>query len=238
MQLPAMLVRGKKAAQMLTEDVSYHGLFLRTDSPPSMRQLIEVRLQLPPTGEEVALHAMAMHTVKPDNQFKRTPGVGVQLYGLDKQVQTKWTEFIRLVQTAEEAKTPIAVLAAARPTEPVRRQHERLELDLPIEIAGIDDDDFPIEIETDRLQARTADISLGGMWVDSAFDFPIGTLLRIQVVHPDTKATLMLSARVTRNGPARRRGFAVEFDHFDRDKQKEFFNFLDSDAAPAKPKKK
>ena len=45
--IPATLTRGHEAVALLTEDVSFRGLFLRTDSPPTLRQLVRIEIREP-----------------------------------------------------------------------------------------------------------------------------------------------------------------------------------------------
>jgi len=59
----AVLLRGGREVSLLTGDVSFRGLFLRTDDPPPLRQLLQVKLKLPPENDELVAHAMAVFVV-------------------------------------------------------------------------------------------------------------------------------------------------------------------------------
>ena len=66
----ARVFRRNQVVEQLTNDVSYRGVYLRTDAPPALRQLVKVELVLP-KGELVGGHAMVVHLAEP------TPPSGV-----------------------------------------------------------------------------------------------------------------------------------------------------------------
>ena len=75
-RLRAAIVKGKDEVVFQTEDVSYKGLFLRSDNPPGLRSLIRVKVTLP-QGPDVTVHAMVVHVIQP-GEGARTPGAGLQ----------------------------------------------------------------------------------------------------------------------------------------------------------------
>src|SRR4051812_30148731 len=78
-RIEARVVRRGDTVELMTNDVSFRGAFLRTDAPPALRQLVRVAFSLP-GGEEVSGHAMCVHVVPPGNG-NGVPGVGVQFWG-------------------------------------------------------------------------------------------------------------------------------------------------------------
>lgn len=58
--LPTVLKVGKKPLQGTTTNVSFHGLSVRLDDAPPLRQLVQVELELP-TGKSFSAHAMVVH---------------------------------------------------------------------------------------------------------------------------------------------------------------------------------
>ncbi len=78
-RIVARLVRRSATVELMTNDVSFRGAFLRTDAPPALRQLVRVSFVMP-TGEIVSAHAMVVHVVQP-NGGSSVPGVGVQFWG-------------------------------------------------------------------------------------------------------------------------------------------------------------
>lgn len=93
-------------ARLQTADVSYRGLFLCTDTPPSLRQLVRLEILLS-EGETLSLHAMAVHVVPPGDPMGRIAGVGVQFYAVDRASASRWGRYIDQVRRE-----------AGRPTRP------------------------------------------------------------------------------------------------------------------------
>ena len=79
-RIVARIVRRGETLDLLTNDVSFKGAFLRTDSPPATRQLVKVELVLP-SGVSVSGHAMVVHVTPPGGDGNRVPGMGVQFWG-------------------------------------------------------------------------------------------------------------------------------------------------------------
>lgn len=97
-RLPVTLLRGREEIPVRTEDVSFHGLFLEMEDLPPLRQLLHLRLLLPPFHREFHVFGMAVHAVPPDNGAGRPGGVGVQLYALDRVARTIWGNFVSRVR--------------------------------------------------------------------------------------------------------------------------------------------
>jgi hypothetical protein len=98
------VVRGRRSVPLETSDVSFKGLFLRTDDPPPVRSLMRLRVSLP--SREIEAHAMAVHVITPADveDGERDPtkpapsrgsGVGVQFWGLAGPDRTAWDDFVR-----------------------------------------------------------------------------------------------------------------------------------------------
>ena len=47
-RFPVQMTAGRRKSTLFAEDVSRRGLFLRTDTPPPLRQLVRIQLVLPP----------------------------------------------------------------------------------------------------------------------------------------------------------------------------------------------
>jgi hypothetical protein len=93
------LLRGREEIPLRTEDVSFQGLFLEMDEPLPLRQLVRLRLLLPPFNREFVAHGMAVHAVHAEGD--RPTGVGVQLYALDRAARIIWTDFVARVRQGE-----------------------------------------------------------------------------------------------------------------------------------------
>src|SRR5438309_10904805 len=93
-RLPATLLRGKRTVQVFTSDVSFHGIFLRTDADASLRQLLKIEMTLPPNDVAVTLHGMVVRIVHHGASGGRPPGVGVELVGLAGEAKGAWNAFV------------------------------------------------------------------------------------------------------------------------------------------------
>jgi hypothetical protein len=87
-ELPVVLYRGKTPISLVTTDVSYKGLFLRTPDPPPLRSLVRMHVTLP--ARAIRAHAMVVHVQKTD-----AIGVGLQFWGLAGPERTAWDDYVR-----------------------------------------------------------------------------------------------------------------------------------------------
>src|SRR5579872_5989904 len=101
-RFPAQLSFARQTRSLLTEDVSLNGVFLGTDTPPPVLQLVRVHLVLPIGDRALLAHGMTVHVVTPAQRegegALRTPGIGVQFYALDAETRVTWEGFIRHVE--------------------------------------------------------------------------------------------------------------------------------------------
>ena len=102
-RIKVTVVRGRRMVSLETSDVSFKGLFLRTDDPPPVRSLMRLRVALP--QREIEAHAMAVHiSATNDASEGRTAGVGVQFWGLAGPDRIAWDDFVReLIQLKRAA---------------------------------------------------------------------------------------------------------------------------------------
>jgi PilZ domain len=122
-QLPVRTRINGRLHSLFTNDVSYRGMFLCTEAPPPVRQLIRIETILPPGNVPFATHGMIVYVVGKDDPAGRTPGVGVQFYGMGDERRV-WESFIHFVQRSSEPapeRRTGEVDPAAPPEEPVRR---------------------------------------------------------------------------------------------------------------------
>jgi hypothetical protein len=188
-RIVARLVRRGDSVELITNDVSFRGAFLRTDAPPAMRQLVKVAFVMP-GGELVSSHAMVVHVVPPGNA-EVVPGVGIQFWG-PVQESKAWEKYVYDLKVRERAG-----VAASRATDKVRRSSERFKLVL--------------EVIVDGRRLSTRDVSNSGMAVRSESTMPVGTRAYMQV-HSNGHPSLALDVIVRRRieEPAFK-GLGVEF---------------------------
>jgi hypothetical protein len=103
-QLPAVLWRGKRALDVVTEDVSFRGLFLRVNAPPAVRQLVEIEMVLPPDNKRVRVHGMVVYLIRAADGDEHAPGIGIELRGLSGVAHAAWEAFVRDVQEQSRKK--------------------------------------------------------------------------------------------------------------------------------------
>jgi hypothetical protein len=188
-RIGARMVRRGEHVELMTNDVSFRGAFLRTDAPPALRQLVRVTFTLP-TGESVAAHAMVVHVVPPGDSAS-VPGAGVQFWGPIEHAKA-WEKYVYEVKIRERAG-----IASSRVTDKVRRSSERFKLAL--------------EIIVDGRRSTTRDVSETGMAIRSESAMPVGTRAHLQV-HSNGHPSLALDVIVRRRiDEPSWKGLGVEF---------------------------
>jgi uncharacterized protein (TIGR02266 family) len=216
-RVPTQLAFGKHVRSMLTEDVSYRGCFLRTDTPPRLRQLVQLKLVLPPGDHAISVHGTVVHYVEPLNPADRVPGIGVQFYGLDHDTKHAWEGFVRYVEgrfPLASNQTPFDLEAAVQ--EPIRRRYARETAVLKVQVRTVD--------ELFDLFAR--DVSKGGMFIETTAQLAVGQPVMINVQHPDRQDTLLLDAVVRRTQRRPISGVGVEFARMDKERRDELMDFV------------
>jgi Tfp pilus assembly protein PilZ len=223
-QMPAVLLRGTREAALLTGDVGYRGLFLRTDDPPPLRQLLQVKLKLPPGNGELTVHAMAVFVV-PAGTAGRAPGVGLQLYAVTGEARQQWDRFVHWVAKNHPGslETPVKPVAAA--PDAVNRQFPRTPRELSVRAQSI----------RDLRPLVTEDVSRGGMFLRTGLDLAIGSELRLLVNHPLTGQAFAVDAIVRRrvSHPSDRAGLGVELFGLDEKRREEFAALAGLEEEPA-----
>jgi Tfp pilus assembly protein PilZ len=211
-QIPLVLRCGGRTQKLVTEDVSFRGLFARTDTPPVLRQLIRIEAELPPAGVPFASHGMSVYVIEPANAEGRVPGVGIQFYAMGPE-RTKWEAFINHVRTSAEIVPPAEDAVA-----PVRRIFPRYEVVLPVRPKNLEE----------LYVFYSRDVSKGGMFLETEVEVDVGRELRLDVEHPDTKGVFGLEAVVRRQGRQPAHGIGVEFVNMDDGRRREFYEFVHS----------
>jgi hypothetical protein len=188
-RIVARVVRRGETVELMTNDVSFRGAFLRTDAPPALRQLVRVAFVIP-TGEIVSAHAMVVHVVHPDGG-SNVPGIGVQFWG-PVQESKAWEKYVYDLKVRQRAGIP-----SSRAADKVRRSSERFKLQL--------------EVIVDGRRLSTRDVSENGMAIRSESAMPVGTRAHMQVHsngHPSISLDVIVRRRIEE--PAFQ-GLGVEF---------------------------
>lgn len=149
------LTRQGVSSDLLTDDVSFRGAFVRTDEPPKLRQLVKLEVELP-GGHKIEAHAMVVH-VRPAGPGV-VPGVGVQFWGQMSE-QRAWERF---VQDLGAHRGP----QSSRRKDKVRRSSQRFRIELPVNLGAV--------------AGVTRDVSETGMAIRTEKAFPLG--MRVHLV--------------------------------------------------------
>lgn len=82
-----------------TEDVSFHGIFIRSDEERAPNQLLKFIVVDPRNGEHVELLGIVARCVtRAEAAAGRPPGVGVSLFGNDRGTEARWVAIMRQVK--------------------------------------------------------------------------------------------------------------------------------------------
>lgn len=253
------LVSGRQSAEAEIEDVSFKGVFVRTDLPLPVRHLVKLRFTLPPDGTALELTGMVARRI-PASGAARTPGAGIQLYGVSTVDLQRWNRFVRFV--VQGALTPAPAQPPApgpdpgpargpAPATPIARivpaQAPRPALvpppppapapPAPPSLEGVRRR-YPRYAAALQVHLRTVDdlhtlytrnVSRGGLFVVTALDLAPGTTVKVTVVHPRTRDAFGLEATVRWKGSTPAPGLGLEFTSLDTQRCEEFFDFIRSE---------
>ncbi len=222
-QFPAQLTLGKRSHSLLTGDVSYGGVFLRTDTPPTLNQLVGVQLVLPIGDHALSAHGMTVRVVRPDNPSGYAPGIGVQFYALNQTTRDAWETFIRHVQERYPQSTDQAPLRLPRgfTPEPVKRRFERHTAVLKVEPTTTR------ELE----ELYTHGVCTGSMFVPTRLELSPGARVVVYVEHPTSGQPFLLEAVVNDRAvspPAPVAGVGLALQGIDQRTKEEFTDFVRS----------
>ncbi len=223
---PIVLTSPRGASTFLTEDFSFGGIFVRTDSPRPMRHLVKFSF-VPPGTQEAPLHMLAMvvYIVTPEQaeRLGKTPGMGLNLYGLDKDTRDRWDNFIQQSRNRLQNHNISIDVTEARTevfAEPIRRKHPRQTAE------------FKVKVKTpkDLYDLYSYDISVGGTFLRSNTALEPNESVRLLFIHPDDGSEYTLEGKVVRAGSSKdeKQGFAVVFEGLGPDQRQNFRDFIDS----------
>jgi len=225
--IPVELVSRHGNTEMLTNDISRHGAFLRTDNPASERQLVKLLFKLP-GGAVVEVMGSVSYVAYPEDRSKQGPGMGIKFFSIPSDAKEIWDRFclslengvkikaaqLKPLETSEEDKPELH----DAPEVPIRRHAPRIRTSFLVRLR-------------DRERMRdfyTHDISTGGMFLKTPLLKEHGEDLDIVLIHPETKEEFPLEARVVRvvNSMNReQKGMAVEFLDVSEEKKKSLREF-------------
>jgi hypothetical protein len=219
-RFPAQLSHSRQTQSLLTQDVSLNGVFLRTDSPPPLLQLVRVRLILPIGGRALEAHGMTVHVVPTSDQGGgASPGVGIQFYALDPDTRTTWDGFIRHVEGRYPPSPDQVPLRLARGMTPesMRRRFERHTAVLKVSP----------ETQAALEELYNREISVGTIEIDTPLDLASGTRVVVHVVHPVLAVPFLMEGTVLyAKGTRRPTSVTIELGGMQHGLREEFLDFV------------
>tara|TARA_R110002073_G_scaffold225022_9_gene385478 strand:- start:15654 stop:16370 length:717 start_codon:yes stop_codon:yes gene_type:complete len=212
-RVPVVLRIGKVTREFFTGDVSYRGLYVCTDEPPVLRQLIRVEAVLPPNDAAFVSHGMSVFHLGPGNSDDRLPGVGIQFYAQSSTDRLAWEQFVDHVKV-----NPLALPTDS--VDPVKRMHPRVDARFEVRPDNMD------ELKT----FFTRDISHGGMFLETDRPVEAGRTLALTIFHPVTRKAFTIDSIVRRcsDDPS---GVGVEFLGLDDHRRNAFDTFVNEGLA-------
>lgn len=211
-----VLSGGRQEIVVQTEDVSFTGIFVRTDTPLPERHLVRLRFTLPPEGDELAVMGMVARYLPAKEALP--PGAGIQFYGLAQAHRERWNRFIRFVVASGQGAAPAPPALPDTP-DAVRRHYPRYAASLQVRLQTVGD-----------LQLLyTRNVSKGGLFVGTTLHLPAGTSLRVNVIHPKTGEQFPLEAVVRWRAEAPDAGLGLEFVKLTEERREEFFEYVSSE---------
>lgn len=212
--MPVTLKVGGKTHEVYTGDVSFRGLFICTDAPPTLRQLISLELTLPPDNQRFTSHAMSVFVLEPGQELDHMPGVGVQFYAQGDAQRRQWERFVTQIKD-----TPPRLPEGA--IDPVKRRHPRIAARFEVHPRDVD--------ELATIYSR--DVSSGGMFLETDVRLQHGKTLSLTIYHPESHRGFTLESIVRRTSAGPPKGVGVEFTGMDDTRRQRFQRFVDDGVA-------
>jgi Tfp pilus assembly protein PilZ len=201
-QIGARFLSRSQNTPFLTDYVTANGVFVRTDAPPQVMELLRIEFTLAPNGERIVLHGMVTQIVLP-NAAHAAPGVEIAFFAKGGESGALWDEFLNYLLEAHPECLTQPVMLAQNATDQVRRAHPRVVPQALIQVQAKHDD---VE-ET----LPVGDISNGGMFIKTHDAFVVGSDLRVTLQDPRSRAMIAVDCIVRRRAFGSNAGIGVEF---------------------------
>jgi Tfp pilus assembly protein PilZ len=186
--LPLLISFARRRIEATTSDVSHGGMFALTDEELGLGQLVRVELLLPPRGEMFEGSARLVHRLPVVTRDAR-PGVGLQHYGLGRELQARWDAFIdHLRRNYPDAEARMLTSSGAEPVEVAFRRNERQLGALRVQVRSV----------KDLVTMLERDLTRGSIFFATDSSARLHDELALQIVHPDSGHVFELSGRVDR----------------------------------------
>jgi Tfp pilus assembly protein PilZ len=186
--LPVLIKIAKQRIEATTSDVSHGGMFVLTEEELGLGQLVHVELLLPPRGDLFTGTARLVHRLPVVTRDAR-PGIGLQHYGLGRDLQARWDVFIdHLRKSYPDAETRMITSAGAESIDVAYRRSERQSGALRVHVRSVQDLVLMLE----------RDLKRGSIFFATDSQARLHDELALQIVHPDSGDVFELIGRVDR----------------------------------------
>ena len=160
------------AVQTTTRALSKSGVFVRCLEPPPLGALIEMKLYLPGAAEPLQVQGIVRERALPDEEA----GFWAEYNGIEPRQRAQIAEVLARRERAAEAK-PIGAVNV-QPLDDPRRAFPRHPARFAVRFATVQD--FVLEY--------AANISAGGVFVQTEAPLPLKTVVRVEMELPGSGA--------------------------------------------------
>lgn len=166
--LPVRFATRNAAVQTTTRELSRSGVFVRCVEPPALGSEINIKLYLPGSAEGLQVAGVVRELARPQDE----PGFWAEFSALSPQAETEIGEVLARRERASELEPAAAM--AVKPLHDPRRAFPRHTARFAVRFATVQD--FVLEY--------AANISAGGVFVESESPPPLKTVVRVEMELP------------------------------------------------------
>ncbi len=190
-RLDVLLKFPERHQRYQTHDISYVGVFIECPDPLPLRKLIRFQANLDNSDQPVELIGVVAHRINSADAVEtgRPTGMGLQLFGISKEMRDTWREFVH----GEYEKDPAMLEEIAMKEQP------RLKLRFP---------------NMQEMHTFAKDhVATGQVFIRSSDLYPQGARIKVEAIHPEHGQSILLDAEVTEfiEAPRNQRGMRLQF---------------------------
>lgn len=198
------------------KNISKGGIFIKSNSPLPSQTVIEIKIFLPGEKKPIDTVGEVVHTIEPETAKERgwDPGMGIHFVDFPQAMQERLTRYVD-----SQAKVNPEVKLD-------RRRHPRSSIRLKVKFPDL----------TTLLENYAKDISQGGIFIPTTDPKPVGVIITLTLIHPDSSEEVEIQGEVVRvvsEREAREQkdkklapGMGIKFINPDQSQQKALANFL------------
>jgi hypothetical protein len=208
---------GAQRCALLTDYVGFRGVFVRTDSPPPLMNLLRIELALPDDLGTITMHGMVTQIVLPQDKAG-VPGVEIAFFAKTGDPSRIWDQFINHVRERYPESIERPVVLSKDAIDQTRRAHPREAPASTVRIEAMHGAESPV----------VTDISKGGMFVETSEPYSVGSDLRVTLTDSRSDAKFPLDCVVRRRTFGTGGGIGLEFCNMTDARRAGLQQFLDA----------